>query len=72
MSGLGGTENAMNILILDHLVKDRHREAYSQAHRYRMARALRAERRARRAAESAHEASESARRFADRLTLIAR
>jgi hypothetical protein len=62
----------MNILAMDYIVKDRHQEAYRQAHRYRLARALRAERRARRASESAHQASESARRFADRLTLISR
>jgi hypothetical protein len=62
----------MNILMLEHVVKDRHREAHGSAHRYRLARALRAERRARRASESAHEASESARRFADRLTLTTR
>jgi hypothetical protein len=72
VSGLEGTESVMNILIVDHIVKDRHQEAHSQAHRYRLSRALRAERRARRASESAREASESARRFADRLTLTAR
>jgi len=46
-------EHIMNILVLDHVVRDRQREACSQAHRFRLARALRAERRARRASESA-------------------
>jgi hypothetical protein len=63
---------AMNIMVLDHLARDRQEEACRQAHRYRLARALRAERRARRASASARQASESAHRFADRLTLTVR
>lgn len=49
-----------NILILEYLSRDRRSEAHSRAHRYRLARAARAEQRARRADERVQRAERRA------------
>jgi len=53
-----------NILILEYLARDRRSEAHSRAHRYRLARAARAEQRARRAVERAQWAEQRAHKAA--------